>query len=75
MPEILAFDALVGQEKPGKLLARANEEANAPDWAHRLSCIVQGFSRASLETREGLRPLSFPRTKHGHKEKSHVLDN
>ena len=66
--QFLAFGALVGQEKPGKLLARASEETNTPDWAHCLSCIVQGFSRASLETRESLRPLSFPQTEQGHKE-------
>ena len=41
-------------------LARTDEEANVPEWAHRLPEFVQGFSRASLETRERLRPLSFP---------------
>ena len=51
-----------------KVACTGQRRGECANWAHCLSCIVQGFSRASLETRESLRPLSFPQTEQGHKE-------
>lgn len=50
--EILAFGALIGQEKPGKLLARANEEANV-------------LPMGRIVFRESCRAFPGPLLKHG----------
>ena len=48
-----------GQSETAKFICKGYDTVDASDWAHLLSCFLTGLLRASLEARQGLRPLSL----------------